>query len=115
MPVLDAEVARLFLQVADLLEFENENAFRIRAYRDAARAAEELPAPVEDLVDGPAGRLTSLPGIGVDPARRGRAGKADVANTRPLAAFPALLRRGRGLSPPARRRPAPATSSPAPR
>lgn len=37
MSVNNAEIARLFERVADLLEIEDANPFRIRAYRNAAR------------------------------------------------------------------------------
>lgn len=66
MPVENAEVARLFREVADLLELQGANAFRVRAYQNAARTVEELPQPVEELVPGNGKRLTDLPGIGED-------------------------------------------------
>lgn len=67
MPVENAEVARLFREVADLLELQGANPFRIRAYQGAARTVEELPQPVEELVhDGGRKSLADLPGIGDD-------------------------------------------------
>ena len=42
MPVHNADIARLFDEIADLLELEDENPFRIRAYRNAARVVGEL-------------------------------------------------------------------------
>jgi DNA polymerase (family 10) len=66
MPVANAEVARLFREMADLLDLSGANAFRVRAYRNAARTVEELPQPVEELVLGNGKRLTALPGIGED-------------------------------------------------
>ncbi|MGA2033236.1 MAG: helix-hairpin-helix domain-containing protein, partial [Thermoguttaceae bacterium] len=33
----NAEIAAVFEQVADLLEFQGANQFRVRAYRNAAR------------------------------------------------------------------------------
>jgi DNA polymerase (family 10) len=66
MSVENAEVARLFREVADLLELQGANAFRVRAYQSAARTVEELPESVEDLVRGNGKRLTALPGIGED-------------------------------------------------
>ena len=44
-PVENADIARMFREVADLLEIEGENAFRIRAYRNAARVVEESAEP----------------------------------------------------------------------
>ena len=67
MPVENAEVARLFRDVADLLELQGANPFRIRAYQGAARTVEELPGPVEELVHhGGRKSLSELPGIGDD-------------------------------------------------
>lgn len=63
--VENAEVARILREVADLLEIEAANAFRVRAYRSAARTIEELPEPVAAMA-GDTERLTSLPGIGED-------------------------------------------------
>jgi DNA polymerase (family 10) len=62
----NAEVARLFRETADLLELQGANAFRVRAYQNAARTVEELPRPVEELVRSNGARLTELPGIGED-------------------------------------------------
>ena len=39
----NAEIADVFDQVADLLEFQGANPFRIRAYRKGARAIRDLP------------------------------------------------------------------------
>ncbi len=66
MPVLNAEVARIFREAADLLELQGANVFRVRAYRTAARTVEELPESVEKLLGGDGKALTSLPGIGKD-------------------------------------------------
>ena len=38
----NAEVARIFDEVADLLEIQNESQFRVRAYRTAARTIRAL-------------------------------------------------------------------------
>jgi DNA polymerase (family 10) len=65
MPVLNSDVARIFNRVADLLEIESENPYRVRAYRNAARTVTGLPRGVSDMVD--AGEaLDDLPGIGKD-------------------------------------------------
>ena len=74
--VENAEVARILGEIADLLEIEGANPFRIRAYRGAARTVSELPEPVAAMACDPE-RLTSLPGIGED-----LAGKiAEIART----------------------------------
>ena len=44
------DIARIFNDVADLLEIQGANVFRVRAYRNAARTVETLGAPVESMV-----------------------------------------------------------------
>ncbi len=89
MAIENAEVARLFREMADLLELEGGNTFRVRAYQTAARTVEELPQPVAELArEGPK-RLTELPGIGQD-----LAGKIiEIARTGRLSALRALERK----------------------
>ena len=65
-PVENADIARIFREVADLLEIEGENQFRIRAYRNAARVVEESAEPIEEIVRRDGHRLAELPGIGQD-------------------------------------------------
>ncbi|MDE3151670.1 MAG: DNA polymerase/3'-5' exonuclease PolX [Gemmatimonadota bacterium] len=62
----NAEIARLFREMAELLEIEGANAFRIRAYRNAARVVEEHAEPIADLVARDGKALQELPGIGAD-------------------------------------------------
>ncbi|MEJ2132340.1 MAG: helix-hairpin-helix domain-containing protein [Gammaproteobacteria bacterium] len=50
MPVHNAEIAEAFDELADLLEIENANPFRVRAYRDAARVIAGHPRAMTDLV-----------------------------------------------------------------
>ena len=69
MPVLNSDVARIFNRMADLLEMESANAFRVRAYRNAARTIASLPRGVSEMVQ--AGEsLDDLPGIGKDLAAK---------------------------------------------
>ncbi|HNP80346.1 MAG TPA: DNA polymerase/3'-5' exonuclease PolX [Nitrospira sp.] len=63
--VHNAEVATAFEEMADLLEIEGANPFRVRAYRFAARTLRDLPAEVGEMV-AKGDDLTSLPGIGDD-------------------------------------------------
>src|SRR5439155_583729 len=44
------DIARLFDEVADLLEIQDANPFRVRAYRNAARTIRDFPEPITDLV-----------------------------------------------------------------
>jgi len=64
--MLNTEIGSLFDELADLLELQGANSFRIRAYRNAARTVADLTESVEDLVDDPDRSLTELPGIGKD-------------------------------------------------
>jgi DNA polymerase (family 10) len=63
------DVARTLEELADLLEIQGANPFRIRAYRHAVRTVEGLTRPLRVMVE--AGEdLTGLPGIGKDIAAR---------------------------------------------
>lgn len=58
------EIARLFELMADILEVEGGNPFRVRAYR---RAAQNLEAQAEDVARlAETDRLRQVPGIGPD-------------------------------------------------
>jgi len=69
MPIHNADIAAVFEEIADLLEIQGENPFRIRAYRNAARQMEAMGAPAADMVAG-GEDLTELPGIGDDLAAK---------------------------------------------
>jgi DNA polymerase (family 10) len=61
----NAEIARLFRRLADLLELRGENEFKLRAYRNAAELIADFPTPLAELAEaGGVGRLRELPGIG---------------------------------------------------
>ena len=66
----NAEIAVVFEQVADLLEFQGANPFRVRAYRNGARAIKDLPEAVEDVANDPDRQLTDIAGIGKDLAEK---------------------------------------------
>ncbi|WP_206425341.1 DNA polymerase/3'-5' exonuclease PolX [Staphylospora marina] len=53
-------IAGMLHQLADYLEIEGENPFRVNAWRRAARAVENSRIPVVDMLD----RLENLPGVG---------------------------------------------------
>ena len=63
--VHNADIARVFGEIADLLEIEQANPFRIRAYRNAARIVEGLQLDLAARLAG-GGELPKLPGIGAD-------------------------------------------------
>lgn len=69
MAIHNIEIAAIFDQLADLLEIENENPFRVRAYRNAARVITGLSKNVADLIKEDVD-LTELPGIGNDLAEK---------------------------------------------
>ena len=65
MPTHNREIAAKFDELADLLEIKGANAFRVRAYRNAARTIRDLPQTVAQLVRAEAD-LSDRPGIGRD-------------------------------------------------
>ncbi len=58
----NSEVAKVFQDIADLLELKGENQFKIRAYQKVVRSIEYLPVEVEQLVKED--RLKEIPGVG---------------------------------------------------
>jgi len=69
VPIHNNDVAKIFNKVADLLDIEGANQFRIRAYRSAARTIGGLPQSVSDMVQRDED-LSTLPGIGKDLAAK---------------------------------------------
>lgn len=59
----NSEVAKVFQDVADLLELKGENVFKIRAYQKAARAIEHYPRELESMIEE-GEDLQSIPGVG---------------------------------------------------
>ncbi len=55
-------VARALRELGMLLEVKGENPFKVRAYENGARALEELPGNLDEVIA--AGTLTEIPGIG---------------------------------------------------
>ncbi len=90
-------VARALRELGMLLEVEGENAFKVRAYEAGARALEELPGDLDEVVA--AGTLTELPGIGKALAAKieelvttGHLAALDRVRARLPAGIPELLR-----------------------
>jgi len=69
MTVHNAEIADLFERLADLLEIEDANPFRVRAYRNAALTIHGYGRSMSELLDEGAD-LTQLPGIGKEIAAK---------------------------------------------
>jgi DNA polymerase (family 10) len=80
------EIARVLDEIADMLEIGGENFFRVRAYRNAARAIHDTPAQLTDL---PGDELRNLPGIGTGLADK----LATLLDTGELPLHTELLRR----------------------
>ena len=69
MPVQNSEIEDIFNKLADLLDIEGANPFRVRAYRNAARTVSDLPGNISEMVEK--GRdLSEIPGIGKDLAEK---------------------------------------------
>ncbi len=62
------EVARIFDEIADLLEIKGEDAFRINSYRRVARTIADLASDINDLAAR--GELAGLPGVGKGSAQK---------------------------------------------
>jgi DNA polymerase (family 10) len=65
LPVHNSDIADTFNEIADLLEIQGANLFRVRAYRNAARTVGELSQSVADMVKNNED-LSKLAGVGKD-------------------------------------------------
>ncbi len=68
-PVHNADIARIFEEIADLLEIQEANPFRVRAYRNAARTVGDVRRDLAQLV-AEGKELPKLPGVGADLAAK---------------------------------------------
>ncbi|ODA32600.1 DNA polymerase/3'-5' exonuclease PolX [Planctopirus hydrillae] len=66
----NSQIAAALTELADLLELLGENAFRVRAYRNAARTIDSLPDEVTLLLEQSPDALLELEGIGKDLAQK---------------------------------------------
>ncbi len=88
MPLHNADIAAVFEEIADLLELGDENPFRVRAYRNAARVVGGLSLDLAaKLAEG--AELPKLPGIGADLAGKIR----EIAATGTCKLFEQLRRK----------------------
>ena len=71
MPIYKSnnDIALIFEEIADLLEIQAQNPFRIRAYRDAARELKSMSVPVTVMLEH-GDDLSKLPTIGDDLAAK---------------------------------------------
>lgn len=58
------DIAKIFYEIADLLEIKGENPFRIRSYRNAGLVIEGLPVNIKSIVERNEEELEEIPGIG---------------------------------------------------
>jgi DNA polymerase (family X) len=65
-PVENIDIAKVFEEVADLLEIQGANQFRVRAYRTAGRTVETLGVPCASLAKSDPKALERYPGIAKD-------------------------------------------------
>jgi DNA polymerase (family 10) len=66
--MVNAALARIFSEIADMLEIKEESIFRISAYRKAARALDALSEDVAAVAAR--GDLTDIPGVGASTAEK---------------------------------------------
>ncbi|NMG15408.1 DNA polymerase/3'-5' exonuclease PolX [Aromatoleum bremense] len=69
MPVQNADIAAVLEEIADLLEIQDANPFRIRAYRNAARSVGEYGRSFASMTEA-GEEIPHLPGIGADLAAK---------------------------------------------
>jgi len=63
--MINLDMARIFDEIADILEVKGENSFKIRAYRRAARTIETLTQDLKVIADrGGINELKKIPGVG---------------------------------------------------
>ncbi|MCW9058495.1 MAG: hypothetical protein OQL11_06465 [Gammaproteobacteria bacterium] len=65
MAIHNSEIAETFARLADLLELEDANPFRVRAYRNASRIVGSHSRSMADMIQQDED-LSRLPGIGKD-------------------------------------------------
>jgi DNA polymerase (family 10) len=78
-------IAKVFQDMADLLELKGENVFKIRAYQRAARTIEHLPKEIEIMLEE-GEDLQSIPGVGEAIAKK----TVELVNTGKLRVYEEL-------------------------
>jgi DNA polymerase (family 10) len=66
----NARIAEVFELIADLLEFQDANPFRVRAYRNGARTIHDYPEQMSAILADPNRKLTDVPGVGKELAEK---------------------------------------------
>ena len=65
MPIHNSYIGDVFNELADLLEIEGSNPFRIRAYRNAARVVSSWPQSISGMIKK-GEEIPKIPGLGAD-------------------------------------------------
>ena len=60
----NAKISQTITMLADLLEFQGANAFKIRAYRNGARVIKDYPDSINSIIEEDSASLLSIDGIG---------------------------------------------------
>lgn len=60
----NAKISQTITMLADLLEFQGANAFKIRAYRNGARVIKDYPDSINSIIEEDPVSLVSIDGIG---------------------------------------------------
>jgi len=69
--MINLDMARIFDEIADILELKAENRFKIRAYRRAARTIETLAQDLKVIAErGGVSELKKIPGVGEGIAKK---------------------------------------------
>ena len=66
MSVTNSDISAVFDHVADLLEYQGGNVFRVRAYRNAAHTISGMVESLASVRSDPARKLTEIEGIGAE-------------------------------------------------
>jgi len=62
-PMDNRSIANVLYETADLMEVDGQDSFRVRSYRNAAEALEQIPQPISEIVND-AKALLAIPGVG---------------------------------------------------
>lgn len=66
----NSQIADAFDEIAEILDFLGENPFRVRAYRNSARAIRDHATPMAALVEADEKKLVEIKGVGKDLAAK---------------------------------------------
>jgi len=67
--MINVKIADIFTEIANILEIQNQNVFRIRSYRRAAQSVRSSAVDLGDLYRRDPEMINDIPGVGKDLAR----------------------------------------------